>query len=955
MDMPFSYFVSALQDAAKTKSSRGKRRQKEITGPLRTLVNTFRKYSKAQPNANGQVSQEDSFFPVMRLLLPQNDLSRKNYNMKESALAKNYLNILNVSETSQAGKQLLNWTIPELAGPGAGDFARVVRNFLANGREGKSNKKLTLSYLNTLLDELGSLNDLQDLQEKKSKRKSILTKLLTMTTAEEHEWLIKIILKEIKGIGEKSVFNAFHPDAYDLWNQCCNLSKVCQDLHDPNIRLQQKNEVQLMVPFKPMLGQRETDLTKIHKSFKGAPFYIETKYDGDRVALHKDGDKYMYHTRSGKTWDVYGNSPETGNFTPFVHNLFAGDTHNCILDGEMISWHLDQKRFVAMGENVAVRNLGQGGAGDDDRLQPCFIVFDILMYNGVQQCSNPLSFRRNLLEAGSVFRTQEGRLVLGSSDVGETLEDLVSAAEKSVSDKEEGIVLKASTSYYELDTRAGGGWWKWKPEYVDSLSDHLDLLVVGGYYSKGSRGKSIMSVGSSDAITGFMLAVPDTFDPDTGEPKTWVSFCKVGTGYTYEQLVELNKRLGSKMKPSNPKYQPSGIASSVTLAPPFKQLPDLWIEPRESIVLEVKAAEMQKDSEEWAAGYTLRFPRVVRIRYDKAWKDTNTLKDVHKLIEDHGGRLTSLDRGGVLDGSKKRKRDAGHAKVEKVAVTVADDFRPTLVDKSTFSCDSVVFKGLEFCVLKGSDELPKKRIEELLHRNGGSFVQNPGEHTHACVAEYSDIESKKLNSRVQAVIKIGKYDIVRPLWLSECINSKRVIRFLPAHLISMTDTTKTKLRDYADEFGDCYTEWTSAENLSSILESAAEINTSQGTSSRAEMADIERLLFFDNNTNGLFRPFVFYFDRYREVLKDHKSTPPDAMPSALDRVLLKAQYRGASTRCALTPDVTHVICNKEDSSRLDKIQEIVRSRTKYAHVVSMEWLEDCLLANRLIEEQGYRI
>lgn len=37
--------------------------------------------------------------------------------MKESALAKNYLNILNVSETSQAGKQLLNWTIPELAGP----------------------------------------------------------------------------------------------------------------------------------------------------------------------------------------------------------------------------------------------------------------------------------------------------------------------------------------------------------------------------------------------------------------------------------------------------------------------------------------------------------------------------------------------------------------------------------------------------------------------------------------------------------------------------------------------------------------------------------------------------------------------------------------------------------------------------------------------------------------------
>ena len=36
------------------------------------------------------------------------------------------------------------------------------------------------------------------------------------------------------------------------------------------------------------LGQRETSLNEIFKSFGATPkFYIETKYDGDRVVMHK--------------------------------------------------------------------------------------------------------------------------------------------------------------------------------------------------------------------------------------------------------------------------------------------------------------------------------------------------------------------------------------------------------------------------------------------------------------------------------------------------------------------------------------------------------------------------------------------------------------------------------------------------------------------------------------------
>ena len=33
----------------------------------------------------------------------------------------------------------------------------------------------------------------------------------------------------------------------------------------------------------------------------------------------------------------------------------------------------------------------------------------------------------------------------------------------------------------------GSGWLKIKPEYVDSLTDQLDVLIVGGYFGVGVR------------------------------------------------------------------------------------------------------------------------------------------------------------------------------------------------------------------------------------------------------------------------------------------------------------------------------------------------------------------------------------------------------------------------------------------------------------------------------------
>lgn len=51
----------------------------------------------------------------MRLLLPQLDKGRPAYGMKETALAKHYIEVLNIAKDSVDAKKLLNYRAPASA------------------------------------------------------------------------------------------------------------------------------------------------------------------------------------------------------------------------------------------------------------------------------------------------------------------------------------------------------------------------------------------------------------------------------------------------------------------------------------------------------------------------------------------------------------------------------------------------------------------------------------------------------------------------------------------------------------------------------------------------------------------------------------------------------------------------------------------------------------------------
>jgi DNA ligase-4 len=66
-------------------------------------------------------------------------------------------------------------------------------------------------------------------------------------------------------------------------------------LRDPKVRLHEIG-ISLFLPFRPMLGERAAP-NKVEKLMDAKEFFIETKYDGERMQLHKDEDEYKYFSR----------------------------------------------------------------------------------------------------------------------------------------------------------------------------------------------------------------------------------------------------------------------------------------------------------------------------------------------------------------------------------------------------------------------------------------------------------------------------------------------------------------------------------------------------------------------------------------------------------------------------------------------------------------------------------
>ena len=109
---------------------------------------------------------------------------------------------------------------------------------------------------------------------------------------------------------------------------------------------------------------------------------------------------------------------------------------------------------------------------------------------------------------------------------------------------DEGIMVKRASAPYAVDGKRGLDWLKIKPDYAEQGCEMIDCAIVGAFEGTGARLHRFR-------YSHFLLAVPglERWKPEDGRnddqgrplPMTMVTFSKVGTGMSHEDLTVINK------------------------------------------------------------------------------------------------------------------------------------------------------------------------------------------------------------------------------------------------------------------------------------------------------------------------------------------------------------------------------------------------------------------------------
>ncbi|KAF9131934.1 DNA ligase (ATP) [Mortierella sp. 14UC] len=717
-----------------------------------------------------------SMYPVIRLLLPKLDNERRQYGLKESKMADLYISSLKILPGSEPALKLKNWK--EGARDSAGDFSLAVRDVVASRSLVTHPMGHTIRDVNHLLTKLS---------RKGLEKSEIFNKLVQSYTALENKWIVRIINKDLKiGMSENSVFPCYHPDALELYNVCSELRKTVLDCSDPTVKVVTAS-VNVNHPFKPMLSKRIPTAKDVVVSMESQPFWIETKIDGERVQIHKDGENYRYWSRNSTEFThLYGATPNEGSLTPFIHPLINPKAEKLILDGEMVEYDPATKEVINFG---TVKTAGGDHSESTHKRRPMLYVFDVINMNGASIIEHSLETRREMLKS-IIPKESEGRLEILKHTIGTTEQHIVDAIDEAIMDRQEGVIVKNPRSPYVPNGR-GEQWVKIKPEYVDGVFDSLDVLVVGGYYGSGTRG-------GHGVISSYLCAVRDNTSKSM-MGKKFLTFCKFGSGFTYQQMG--NQRLGPHWK----EYKHYRENPWVDLVDNAKMRPDVIIDPEKSIVVEIKASEILANSESYASEYTIRFPRFLRVREDKDASSCMTMSEVHRMYREFKGKLSMRVVDTNFTKAKSKAKQTGPRKV-----TQAHLLQAIVGDTSVVKVETDLFKGQVFWVVQGDRSQTKGELEVLIKRFGGKQSQSAQMDKTIVIAGENGPGVVGLRMR-------GDKNIVLPTWVRDCVKESRLIPLNPKYMLFTTKETENEFRLIMDEYEDSYTEPLSTSALQEIL------------------------------------------------------------------------------------------------------------------------------------------
>lgn len=357
-------------------------------------------------------------------------------------------------------------------------------------------------------------------------------------------------------------------------------------------------QVEFGVPVVPALCQRLNTAEEIIEKMQHV--YAEPKYDGLRLQLHFNSETQEFRAYTRNLEEVTAMFPE---LTGAISTL---QCKTCILDAEAVGYDPKTGQILPFQATITRKRKHEVAAQAETVPIRCF-VFDVMMIDGVSLVDLPLSERKRQLN--QILPAAVQTATITQTTYREISDPVVLHAyhEAELGAGLEGIVIKQTDAIY----RSGRKGWRWvkikeKEGTSGKLADTVDCVVMGYYFGKGKR--------TAFGVGAFLLGVLSEVN---GEHRI-LSVAKLGTGLTDVEFQELRKQSdGLKVMVQPALYQV-----------PSTLIPNGWLEP--GLVLEIAADEIT-ESPTHAAGLSLRFPRLVRVRADKNWEQATTVTELRVL------------------------------------------------------------------------------------------------------------------------------------------------------------------------------------------------------------------------------------------------------------------------------------------------------------------------------------
>jgi len=444
---------------------------------------------------------------------------------------------------------------------------------------------LTVGEVDQMLDRAAALSGAGS----GAARGSLLGEMMTRATAEEADWLSRVLLGEVRqgaleGLMEDAVARAAGIPAAEIRRAAMLSGELGTVAHAALVEGRAglaKFHLELFRPVQPMLASPAGSLDEAIESLGSA--VLEYKLDGARVQVHRQGDEVRVYSRLLN--DVTVAVPE------LVESVRALPARELILDGEVIALKPDR---TPQAFQVTMSRFGRRHDVDALRqeLPLSTYFFDVLRRDGQDLIDVPLTGRAAALAEIAPDATVPRRIVTDLAEA-ETFFD------EALGRGHEGIMAKAPGSSYAAGSR-GAGWFKVKPAHT------LDLVVLAIEPGSGRRSGWLSNVhlGARTPEGGFAM-IGKTFKGMTDAMLEWQTrrFRELAVG-TDGYVVHV----------------------------------------RPEQVVEIAFSDVQESST-YASGVALRFARVKRYRDDKTADQADTIETVYAILRGQIGKTRTRRPG----------------------------------------------------------------------------------------------------------------------------------------------------------------------------------------------------------------------------------------------------------------------------------------------------------------------